>query len=180
MVENRINFTGYKMVEDIKEYVQKLIDGGTQIVIGEKTARISARHGIPEERIISWSVDAEGKTVLEKEAVVTVDDAGIPDWVATKIDDQGNEIIDANGHTNQWIIGDATFKKKYKAVPEQTGIFKPIGGAQKFVQLYEAIHIVQWGEEWNVDAGGFVNITNPEDMYVISGKDFADTYRIIQ
>ena len=179
MVENKTDFTGYKMVEDIKDYVQKLIDGGTKVVIGEKTARISARHGIPEEQIISWSVDAEGKPVLEKEAVVSVDDGGIPDWVATKIDDHGNEIIDANGNKNQWIIGDITFKKKYEAVPEKTGIFKPVGGLQKFIKLNEAIHIVQWGEEWNVDVGGFVNITNPEDMYVIAGKDFADTYRII-
>ena len=179
MVENKTDYTGYKMVVDIKDYVQKLIHGGTQIVIGEKTARISARHGIPEEHIISWSVDAEGKPVLEKEAVVSVDDAGIPDWVATKIDDQGNEIVDANGNKNQWIIGDTTFMKKYEAVPEKTGIFKPVGGPQKFIQLNEAIHIVQCGEEWNVDAGGFVNITNPDDMYVISGKDFADTYRII-
>lgn len=170
----------YKTIDNISDYVQKMIISGVQTVLAEKTSRIAARQGTIGEKVISWSVDAEGKTVLEKEAVVTVDDAGIPDWVATKIDDQGNEIIDSNGHVNQWVIGDATFKKKYEAVPEQTGIFKPVGGAQKFVQLYEAIHIVQWGEEWNVDAGGFVNITNPEDMYAISGKDFADTYRIIQ
>lgn len=170
----------YKTIDNISDYVQKMIISGVQTVLAEKTSRIAARQGIIGEKVISWSVDAEGKTVLEKEAEVAVDEAGIPDWVATKIDDQGNEIIDSNGHANQWVIGDATFKKKYEAVPEQTGIFKPVGGAQKFVQLYEAIHIVQWGEEWNVDAGGFVNITNPEDMYVISGKDFSDTYRIIQ
>ena len=45
--------------------------------------------------------------------------------------------------------------------------------------LSEAIHIVQWREEWNVDAGGYINITDPEDLYVISGRDFSDTYQVI-
>lgn len=180
MIENRKNGMEYKKVEDIRGYVQKLIDDGAQIIVGEKTARIFARPGIPEEeRIISWSVDADGNPVLEKEALVSANESGVPDWVATKIDDMGNEIIDANGHTNQWIIGDATFRKKYEAVSEQPGVYKPVGGPQKFVRLNKGIHIVQWGEEWNVDAGGYINITNPEDMYVISGRDFNDTYRII-
>ena len=88
-------------------------------------------------------------------------------------------MIDRNGHANQWIICDAVFRKKYQAVPGQPGLYQPAGGPQRFVRVPEAVRIVQWGEEWNVDAGGYINITDPEDLYVISGRDFSDTYRVL-
>lgn len=168
-----------KNIEDLKEYIQTLMASGASVIIGEKTARISARTGVPGEKIISWSADAGGKPVMEKSTVVSVDESGIPDWVVTKINEQGEVIKDANGHTNQWVIDNATFRKKYEVVPEEAGIYKPVGGPQKFIRLNEGIHIIQWGEEWNVDAGGYINITDPEDMYVISRRDFDDTYRVV-
>lgn len=181
MAENRKNIIEYKKIEDLKVYVQGMISNGAQIVVAEKTARIAARPGVPgKERILSWSVDADGKPVLEKDAMVSVDESGTPDWVATKIDEQGNDIIDANGHINQWIISAKTFSKKYEAVQGHSGIYKPVGGAQKFICLNEGIHIVQWGEEWNVDVGGYINLTNTDDMYVIARRDFNDTYRIVK
>ena len=67
--------------------------------------------------------------------------------------------------------------KKYEDDPEHPGVFKPKGGPQKFVKVSEAIKINQWGGEMNVDAGGYINVTNPDDMYIISGRDFADTYK---
>jgi hypothetical protein len=110
--------------------------------------------------------------------IVSAGKTGTPDWVATKIDETGNAIIDANSHTNQWVMDSGTFSRKYEALPELPGVYQPVGGAQKFVRLNEGIHIVQWGEEWYVDAGGYINITNADDMYVISERDFDDTYRL--
>ena len=177
MSENRKYSVEYKKIVDLEAYVQEMINNGAQILVREKTARIAARPGVPgKEKIISWSVDADGNPVMEKEAVVSADESGTPDWVAAKIDSQGNIIVDSNGHTNQWIINAAAFCRKYEAVLEQPGVYKPVGGPQKFVRLSEGIHIVQWGKEWNVDAGGYINITNPDDMYVISGRDFDDAY----
>lgn len=37
----------------------------------------------------------------------------------------------------------------------------------------------QWGGEMKIEAGGWLNITNPSDIYGISKRDFEDTYRIV-
>ena len=144
----------YKKIGDLAGYVRQMMENGAETVIGEKTARIAARPGEPGETVISWSEDSSGNPIVEKEAAVSLNEAGKPDWIATKIDEAGNEIKDAHGHTNCWIIDDQTFQRKYVPVPGIPGRFMPAGGPQKFLCLTEAIHILQWGEEWNVDAGG--------------------------
>lgn len=171
--------SAYKKITDLKVYVQELLNSGAPVCTAEKTARILACPGVPGKQVISWSVDAGGAAVKEKEAVVSTDASGHPDWIATKADASGSPVADCHAHLNQWIIGDSTFRRKYTAIPGQPDLYKPIGGPQRFVFLSEAIHIVQWREEWNVDAGGYINITDPENLYVISGRDFSDTYRVI-
>lgn len=168
----------YKTITNLQEYVNQIKAQGGRILLAEKTARVRAYQGAIGEKVISWSVDSKGNPVLEKEAEVGIDkETGNPEWVVTKIDENGQDVIDSNGNKNQWIIEDSKFQKKYEQDLEHLGVFKPIGGVQQFIQLTSAIHIIQWGEEWNIDEGGFVNITNKDDMYVISARDFEDTYR---
>lgn len=174
---NKELVTEYKKVDDLQAYVSKMFDGGAKAVIAEKTARIAARKGIPGEEITTWSQDADGNPLIEKTATISQAD-GIVEWVVSKIDEKGAFLIDQNGHNNQWIIDNSTFLRKYEADSGNPGIYKPVGGPQKFVRLSEAIHILQWGDEWNVDAGGYINITVQNDYYVISERDFNDTYRI--
>ena len=181
MVENRNDITQYRKIENLQVYVQEMRKKGVQIFVAEKTARISARPGVPGEKIISWSADSKGAPLMEKEAVVSADaETGIPGWVVTKVDEKGNVITDQNGYKNQWIIDNTIFQQKYEADKEHPGLYKPVGKPQRFVQLSEAIHIQQWGEEWYVDCGGFINVTDSEDMYVISKRDFEETYRILE
>lgn len=171
----------YKTIENIKEYVQKMISDGEQILLAVKSVRVFARPGNPrEEQIISWSVDSDGNPLIEKVGMVSEDETGTPDWVVTKIDDSGNSIIDANGNMNQWIIRPDVFRRKYKEVPGATGIFEPVGELQKFICAKEGIRLVREDGEWFVDAGGFINITNSEDIYVVSKRDFEDIYKIIK
>ena len=118
--------------------------------------------------------------IVEKVNIVKNDQAtNRPGWVVTKADIQGNPIVDRNGNVNEWIIDDSTFRKKYEEDEKNNGIFKPIGGIQKFLELKEGITLEQWGEKMTVDAGGVVNITNVADMYAISKRDFEDTYKVI-
>ena len=75
------------------------------------------------------------------------------------------------------IIDNETFEKKYEIDPENPSLFKPKGGPQIFVQITDNIILNQWGSDMQIAAGGYINITNPNDIYGISQRDFEDTYR---
>ena len=169
----------YKKVEVLKYVREGLANGTLEPFEAEKIARIHARVGQVGEEVISWSVDENGNEVLEKEGVVSIsEETGKPGWVATKIDDNLNFIVDNNNHVNQWIIDDETFTKKYEIdTINGDGIYKPTGGIQIFVRINENITVFQWESNMTVAAGGYINITNPDDMYAISQRDFNDTYR---
>lgn len=131
-----------------------------------------ARKGNLGEQIISWSVDENGKEIVEKVSQVKEGD-----WVATKVDEVGEIIIDNNNHTNNWIIDRETFMKKYEVDPNNPNLCRPKGGVQIFVQIPDNIILNQWGSDMKIAAGGYINITNQNDMYGISSRDFEDTYR---
>lgn len=172
--------TTYKKIDDVTAYIKELTASGVEVLTAEKVTRIAARKGVVGEQVISWSVDANGAPILEKNAQVVEDsETGEAGWVVTKLDEDNQIIIDPNGNKNEWIIDDKTFHKKYEEDPNHPGIYKPVGGPQKFMKLSEAITIQQWGNEVTVDAGGYMNMTNPDDIYVIAGRDFEDTYRVI-
>lgn len=167
----------YKKVE-VVSYVKEGIENGDMIPRqAVKFARIMARQGNVGETVISWSVDSNGNEIKEKEAKIELDkETNEPGWIATKVDSEGNIVIDNNNHANQWIIDDSTFKKKYEVDPENPSICKPKGGPQIFVQIKDNIILNQWGSDMQIAAGGYINITNPDDMYGISERDFTDTY----
>jgi len=165
----------YKKV-NVLTYVKEGIKSGRLIPrVAEKFTRIYAVRGTIGEEVISWSVDQMGKPIQEKVATVKND----TDYVVTKLDENGNVVIDEHGHKNQWIIDGVTFEKKYEIDSSMEGVYKPKGGPQIFVELSESIMIYQWGRDMIIAEGGYINITNPDDMYGISRRDFEDTYRFI-
>ncbi len=163
---------------NVEEYVKKGLESGQMIPrTAEKFARIVAKQGHVGEKVISWSTDSLGREVLEKEAYVEEDkETKMPGWIVTKVDLNGNAIVDLNGHMNQWIIDDTTFKKKYEIDPDNDLLFKPKGGPQVFVQIADNIILNQWGSDMKIACGGYINITNAGDFYGISQRDFEDTY----
>ena len=168
----------YTKVE-VTSYVKQGIENGTMVPRqAKKFARIIARQGTVGETVVSWSVDSQGNEIQEKVAQVEIDaQTNQPGWIATKVDEQENIVIDDNGHPNQWIIDDTTFKKKYEVDPENTSLYKPKGGPQIFVPITDNIILNQWGSDMKIAAGGYINITNVDDMYGISQRDFEDTYK---
>lgn len=169
----------YEKVE-VVSYVKHGLETGTMIPHqAEKIARIIALQGNVGEKITSWSVDSDGKEIQEKVAEVQADKKNnkLP-WIATKVDEQGNVIIDNNGRPNQWIIDDTKFNQKYEIDPANPSLYRPKGGPQVFVQISDNIILNQWGSDMKIASGGYINITNVDDMYGISQRDFEDTYKI--
>ena len=168
----------YKKVE-VASYVKEGLENGTLIPRkAEKFARIIARQGNVGETVISYSVDKEGNEVKEKVAQVKLDEkTNQPGWIATKVDENNEVMVDNNNHKNQWIIDDSTFRKKYEVDPQNPSLYRPKDGVQIFVQINEDIILNQWGSDMEIAKGGYINITNVDDMYGISLRDFEDTYK---
>ena len=166
---------------DITKYIQEGIRSGQMVPFtAVKYGRIIARPGVVGETVITWSVDSNGQEVKEKVDQVELDgETNKPGWIVTKVDEDGQVIIDSNGHINEWIIGDTKFRSKYEIDSEKPGLFKPKGAPQIFVRITEDIILEQWGSEMLLSAGSYINITNPNDIYGISERDFNDTYKII-
>ena len=166
---------------DVANYVRQGLENKTlEPIVAEKFARIIAKQGNVGDQVISWSVDSQGNEIQEKVDQVKLDKTtNEPGWIVTKVDENGELIVDNNEHLNQWIIEDSTFKKKYEVDLENPGLFKQTGGPQVFVQIKDNIILNQWGSDMQIAAGGYINITNPNDLYGISQRDFEDTYKIV-
>lgn len=142
-----------------------------------KYTRIIARPGIEGEEITTWSVDEEGKPIVEKVDTVKRDEkTGETGWVVCKATEDGEVIIDKHNHKNEWIISAPKFHQKY-AQTDVDGLYQPVGGPQLFVELPISVIVEQWGKEMKIAAGGYLNVTNLDDIYGISKRDFEDTYR---
>jgi hypothetical protein len=145
-----------------------------------KFARIIARPGIEGEEITTWSVDKEGNPIVEKVDNVTRDsETNETGWVVIKANEACEAIVDANGHINEWIIGAPTFHKKYEE-SEVPSLYKPKGGQQLFVELPINVIVEQWGKTMKIAAGGYLNVTDFDDVYGISKRDFEDTYKFVE
>ena len=119
---------------DIAQYVKEGLENGTlKPITAEKFARIIAKQGNVGDQVISWSVDSNGNEIQEKIDQVKLDDVtNEPGWIVIKVNENGEPIIDNNGHLNSWIIDDSTFKKKYEIDLENPDLFKPGKQRQRF------------------------------------------------
>lgn len=68
-------------------------------------------------------------------------------------------------------------EKKYEVDVQNPSLYHLKGGVQIFVQINEDIILNQWGSDMEIAKGGYINITNVDDMYGISLRDFEDTYK---
>ena len=145
-------------------------------VVAVKFARVLARRGVVGEEVISYSQNG----IVEKVATVSEDpETKETGWVLTKLDENGEVLVDEFGHKNEWIVDAKTFAKKYEVDDTKEGVYKPVGGPQIFVPIVMDVILEQWGGEMKIEAGGWLNITNPDDIYGISERDFYDTYKFV-
>lgn len=163
---------------DVKDYVIDGIDSGDLVPFyAIKHAKVLARRGTVGEVVHTYTDGG----VLEKSNSVEIDPVtGNPGWIITKCTPDGEVLFDEFGNKNEWIMRDSSFLRNYQMDPEHEGLFMSVDGPQLFVPVLTDITIVQGTSEMNVEAGGFINITNLDRCYAISDRDFYDTYRIVE
>lgn len=147
-------------------------------VTAVKHGAISVRRAEPGEQVATVAGDGTKETV---------NTAKLGDYVVTKLGDDLKPALNQNGHENVYIMSGATLAKKYldsdgnKIDSEKgtEGICRPDSSIpQKWVQVDKDIRIMApWGEAMVIRKGGYLNVTNPSNVYGISEKDFNDTYK---
>lgn len=127
-----------------------------------KIAPITARRGQIGEKVST--IMANG--MHETDNAVTADpQTGKPGWIVKSI---GGE---------EYIVPDSTFCRKYELVDEKKMLYKSKGNPIIAVQIDDDISfIAPWGEMMNIAAGGYIVLSECENIYGIQGKEFAELY----
>ena len=148
-------------ITDIKNYALNLVVTNLPKMYA-KFATINAVQGKVGEKVVTVMKNG----LSETENFVSVDEKTYkPDWIIT------------NPSGERYIINDTTFNKKYEPLDLENNIYKPNGGVCLFVQVNENISFVApWGETMVIEKGGYLNITNPDDIYGVQEKEFNETY----
>lgn len=159
-----------KKITDIQAYVEEL---DAKRVVAHKTACVRARQVENEE-------GEDVTTYVSSGIVETVNHANKGDWIVTKtVKETGEPFVDAYGHTNDYVLSDNKFNKRYVSTPDARGCYLPHYEEGTFVQVPEDIQFTApWGEEQTLLAGGYLNVTNPKDIYGVGESEFADTYTV--
>lgn len=120
----------------------------------------------------------EHVTTFSAEGVETVNTAKSGEIIVTATNKNGDTIIQ-NGHPNTWIVRPDVFNNKY-ILTEKPGVYRP-RGEQMFVILQSDTEIIApWREIQKLKKHDLLNITNFNDIYGISAKEFYDTYKVLQ
>lgn len=167
---------------NIQEYVKEGLENGSLVPFqAKKTAPTQLIQGEEGQKVVSWVENEDGTERIEREGIVEVDEkTGGLGWIATKVDNEGNPVIDRNGHMNQWIIKDSVVKATYEPSNQGENLFQK-KEIQTLVQIHDNIVFEKKnGKVMNVEAGGYINITKPDGMYGISKRDFEDTHEVIK
>ena len=148
-----------KKADNMSEYVHELLESGQKPVYYAKTARITAREGVPGETIV---------TKLENGHVET-----------TNPNIEKGDMVVTNPGGEQYVVKADVFKKKYEIDPDNPKQYRPTGGAQQFLRLQEDLDFkAPWGEDMHMKKGDFINVTGRDtgDIYGIAQKEFFSTY----
>lgn len=170
------NLKEYRQVEP-SSFVSRLRSGNAREVSARKSACVLVRPSVPGQVIASYT--SNGNLELE-----TAELEG--KFVLTRCDQEGRPVIDAYGHMNSWQVDRETLEKKYETenMRSPDGFVRPRGGVQRFIRSDEDIMIlVPWGKdgalvEQTIDAGGWLNITDPDNIYGIADIEFRETYAV--
>lgn len=150
-----------KKIENIQAYVLDLLKQGAEPKPFKKYARVQAEKGVLGETVVTEMKNG----LVETTNVVKADENGNTDWVVT------------NPTGEKYLVPHAKFIKRYEIEAGADGKHAPTGAPIDAVQIKEDISFTApWGEEMNIKAGGFLNVSNLNDIYGIQLDEFNATY----
>ena len=167
MMENMIFET-----VDPRAYAQELLDGNALTLAAVKKGAVLARRAIEGEELEVWTGDGnlEGRETAEQ-----------GEMILTRADENGDPVRDSSGRINSGITAEEDFHVKYKLQDPVRGLYVPAGSLQYFVQAAGNISFTApWGEIQKIRRGGFLNITDRNDIYGIAREEFEETYQVME
>lgn len=153
----------FKKIDDIKSYVEQLIEGGQKPKLYVKATPIMATRAVAGEEVLTYVKAEDGGQLLE-----TTNTAIEGDWIV------------ANPDGEQYIVHDAKFHEIYGPSNEE-GKRLPLAKPRTLIQISEDITFpAPWGGEMNIQAGGQLNIDNMDGIYGINPEEFATTHSPVE
>ena len=147
--------------EELQKYIIELVNNGHEPKFYKKYSRVIAVQGKEGEVVETIMADGHVETVNS----VKKDENGNCDWIIT------------NPSGERYIVPNKTFVKKYEIEVGEDGKHAPKGAPIKAVQIEDDISFMaSWGELMNIKAGGYLNISDKDDIYGIQENEFNETY----
>lgn len=150
----------FKKISDIKQYIGSNYKA-EDVNKYQKFAKVRAMQGKEGQEVVT--IMANG--LQETKNVVKSDEKGNPDWIIT------------NPSGEQYIVPDKKFRQRYDVEKEKDGVYPSVYSPIDALQIKEDISFTApWGETMNIKQGGYLVVTNPNDIYGIQEPEFKETY----
>ena len=156
---------GFKRVEDIKEYALSL---KSNVYFAHKVGAVQADK-VSDPEGADVTVYAAGDTVGK------VVHANSGDWVVTTLGKDFEPVEDSEGHTHQYVVRDDKFSNSYI---REGGHWIPNPERLRVKRLIEDIsYTTPDGVSVSIEAGGFLDITKPDDICGFEREEFFATHK---
>ena len=158
----------FKFICNISYYVlNKIISEQFEIIQGKKKVMIQAYQGEIGEKI--QTITKNNFREVEENIVKMDEITKLPDWI----------VINPGGE--KYLVNDSNFRRKYEEIKEKPGFYKSRKKSVWFLQINENISFVTLrGSLMNIKKGGYLVISNLNDIYGIQKEEFEETYEIIE
>ena len=159
--------TGFKKVEDIKEYALSL---KSNVYFAHKIGSVMADK-VSDPDGADITVYSGGDTVGR------LVHANSGDWVVTVLGKDLNPVEDGEGHTHQYVIRDDKFSNSYIREGDH---WIPNPERLRFKRLIEDIvYRTSDGVMVSIQEGGFLDITKPDEIYGVERGEFFATHKCV-
>lgn len=173
------NNTSYKLIADSAEYVRTCLAAGDRVIKAYKFTPVLARIAMAEEELIVYIENGHEEV---REWIYP------GDVIAKRTNPDGTAFIDSYGHMNIWKMSPDYFYYRYdiEQLGETEELCYPRKDLLEFLQVKENIAIYfphgkgRKPVPQSIEAGGYLNITDIDNIYGISESEFYETYKMVE